>query len=497
MSEKKKDLGDYSNIVFKLLLLSAVTIIAFAIATSIFARNVRNKSERGLVQSVRNASLEVASEYGLKLDKAKASIHTAAGFFAHEGIDLDSVELIKVLGTIKNNTGAEDVYVSNEDHDLVYQDGHTGNSKDFEWDSEVYAGNEVMDVYFVNITSVGPAKMVVSCPVVSDGTVIGSVTALIPPGVFSEATVHGRMEWNTGYMLAGADGEVYFVSTITSFKPGNMLFDGSSIKLKGKASFDSILTDMAKARNGSFNCTVGSRDYYVRYDPVSGGKWYLFSLFVEKYRDAQIDSAASVNEQQGIVMVVIFILFILLASRLLLDELQSDSRSMSKLQNDAEKDLLTGVYNKLSTEKRIRSYMQKEGACGLFYIVDLDNFKKINDTYGHAFGDEVLRTVGKRLNTEFRATDIVGRLGGDEFCVFLKDLSNEEEKKTQIDRMSTIFKDIYAGEHVKYNPTASIGGAEFPKHGKTFEEIYRAADRALYDVKENGKNGIKIYEKKE
>ena len=90
------------------------------------------------------------------------------------------------------------------------------------------------------------------------------------------------------------------------------------------------------------------------------------------------------------------------------------------LEDKADTDLLTDLNNKMATERKIREYMEKyPDKQGVLFVLDVDNFKKINDTMGHAFGDEVLRSLAVRLQSMFRATDIVGRTGGDEFMVFL------------------------------------------------------------------------------
>ena len=93
------------------------------------------------------------------------------------------------------------------------------------------------------------------------------------------------------------------------------------------------------------------------------------------------------------------------------------------LEDKADTDLLTDLNNKMATERKIREYMEQyPDKQGVLFVLDVDNFKKINDTMGHAFGDEVLRNLAVRLQSMFRATDIVGRTGGDEFMVFLKDI---------------------------------------------------------------------------
>ena len=112
---------------------------------------------------------------------------------------------------------------------------------------------------------------------------------------------------------------------------------------------------------------------------------------------------------------------------------------------------------------------------------------------GHAFGDEVLRTLGHSIGAIFRASDIIGRTGGDEFTIFLKNLNDDVLLEKEAAKLGNFFKNFQAGEYVKYAATASIGAAVFPRDGKDFESLYKAADSALYVAKKRGKSQLAFY----
>lgn len=167
------------------------------------------------------------------------------------------------------------------------------------------------------------------------------------------------------------------------------------------------------------------------------------------------------------------------------------------LEEKADTDLLTELYNKISTERKIKEYMAGHpGEQGLLFILDVDNFKKINDTMGHAFGDEVLRTLGTSIRSEFRASDILGRTGGDEFTLFLCNMKDDNIIKMEADKVEHFFQNFKAGTYTKYSVTASIGAAVFPRDGANFEDLYKAADNALYVAKKRGKNQLAFYGEK-
>ena len=125
-------------------------------------------------------------------------------------------------------------------------------------------------------------------------------------------------------------------------------------------------------------------------------------------------------------------------------------------------------------------------------MLDIDFFKKVNDTYGHLAGDEVLCSVAKILTTRFRNTDIVGRYGGEEFCVLMPSVSEEsakniaEECRELIGRTSTTFMDK------TIRVTISIGMAELTPD-QSLNTVFANADTALYKAKEGGRNRVVVY----
>lgn len=156
------------------------------------------------------------------------------------------------------------------------------------------------------------------------------------------------------------------------------------------------------------------------------------------------------------------------------------------LLRSAQTDLLTGVYNKITTEKSIGEAIRK--GTGILLLLDIDGFKEINDRYGHAAGDCVLKGISELLNNTFRKCDIVGRVGGDEFMVFIRDTTDSsiaEEKASEI--LNKLKTAIDCGES-RLNVTASIGIAIVDESSDSFSAAYNEADRALYKAKYNGKN---------
>ena len=157
-------------------------------------------------------------------------------------------------------------------------------------------------------------------------------------------------------------------------------------------------------------------------------------------------------------------------------------------------DPMTGLLNKKASQDEIDKVCKKYG--GALLMIDLDSFKPVNDIYGHDMGDKVLIRFAQIICSAIRSTDIAGRMGGDEFIVYCKNISEEEiiRKKTEYIN-SEILKSAkeLMGEDMSIPLGASIGCALAPEEGKDFLTLFKKADKALYDVKQNGKHGFKIY----
>ena len=213
--------------------------------------------------------------------------------------------------------------------------------------------------------------------------------------------------------------------------------------------------------------------------------------YIEKVTDKYYSTVKGTAVKLGIV-IVIFIIFVVSIS--IFVSLKSKERG-KVLEDKADTDLLTELYNKAATERKIKDYIENNpDSRGMMFILDIDNFKKINDTMGHAFGDTLLKTLGREIRTEFRTTDIIGRTGGDEFMVFLRDITDDLIIEREANRITRFFHDFKAGgDYVKYSASASIGAAIYPDDAKTFKDLYMAADQALYKAKKRGKNQLVFY----
>lgn len=178
-----------------------------------------------------------------------------------------------------------------------------------------------------------------------------------------------------------------------------------------------------------------------------------------------------------------------------LSNIDIQKREVEKLQFKAEMDAMARVYNKVATKERIDKFLnnsRKQDKHALL-IVDMDNFKKINDTFGHLKGDEVLKEGVGHLKNMFRGDDIIGRIGGDEFVVFMSNVTSREDIVNKAKSIGKAFYKTYSDGDQEVTVSASIGISIFPMDGENYEELLDKSDKALYEVKRNDKNGFCFY----
>lgn len=173
-----------------------------------------------------------------------------------------------------------------------------------------------------------------------------------------------------------------------------------------------------------------------------------------------------------------------------------ENRQMvATLRQKAEQDALTGLYNREATRQKISAYLdQVDGSTCALFLIDTDNFKQVNDNMGHLFGDAVLTEMAIGMKKLVRQSDVVGRIGGDEFIIFLKDLASQSVAEEKAQQLLVMFQHLFLSEKRPIEVTCSIGVALCPQDGQDFQTLYQNADRALYRAKSVGKNNFKLFD---
>jgi diguanylate cyclase (GGDEF)-like protein len=164
-------------------------------------------------------------------------------------------------------------------------------------------------------------------------------------------------------------------------------------------------------------------------------------------------------------------------------------KAFDKAKYYSEKDNLTGVYNRRYTRmafpKILRKIEKKKGYLGVI-VIDIDNFKKINDIYGHTMGDKVLVTITSTLKKTMRPTDIIARWGGDEFILLISGI-DKSKLHSFLNRFSKEIENLNYFKEIKGLISASMGVAIYPSDAETLDNLIEIADRNMYDNKKQKK----------
>ena len=169
-------------------------------------------------------------------------------------------------------------------------------------------------------------------------------------------------------------------------------------------------------------------------------------------------------------------------------------KQMKFFARNAETDQLTGFLNKAASEARMDRLCAEE--TGLLCVLDLDAFKTVNDVFGHDTGDQVLVMFSRVLRKNLRKDDECGRIGGDEFAVFLRHMTNSEDLDRFAKRINEGYREgarAIMGEKMTFSAGVSVGAVAVPEYGREFPELFHMADQALYIVKKNGKHGGRLF----
>lgn len=179
----------------------------------------------------------------------------------------------------------------------------------------------------------------------------------------------------------------------------------------------------------------------------------------------------------------------------LADKLEKKTREVSDIKSKSYQDALTGLWNRAYTENAVNEMISQKKK-GALFMLDMDNFKAVNDNYGHIAGDETLKMFAGTLKKFAGEGDILCRIGGDEFMIFVKGVTEKSELGSRAADIISDFQKKFATLSFETECSVSIGIAQTPEDGMEFNKLYNSADKALYYVKQNGKNAYHFFSDK-
>lgn len=478
--EKREDILSLLRLIIPTVILFIYIVVILVNASSEAKSDGRTHAESKLSDYDR----AVVEKIRYELAELKYAADAAACSFEVSG---STEQALPVLERVVRSGNAGQGYIIDADGNATDTEGNKVSVAGEDWyreASELTSGGKA-SVTSAEVTG-GDYIITVAAPI-ADGK--GMTALRLSTDFFRMVPSLSEFDGRTQYLFIMSDGTVMSAVGGKGLNKGGNLFDATIMFDRG-ATMNEVRESISGGHAGRTYCSAGGEERVLINWPMNMNGWQVCELATGSYVDTEIEKYFAPSKKVYIRIVVALIIFLtfLVAMNLIITALYRNNQK--KLQSKAETDLLTGLLNKISTQQTIQDYIDMVGDAepGMFILLDIDNFKKINDTKGHAFGDEVLSQIGRELPTLYRTTDIVGRLGGDEFAVFLKDIPNENARLHMGDVTYGFFRNFGVGEYTKYAVTASIGAAMFPKDGRDFDELYKAADKAVYTAKEHGRN---------
>lgn len=473
-------------------------VMAFLIIVTAMIGDTSNDMKKSIGDLVEYRFEDAAAYYASSFFDAMHCLRAASipvvTMLEQDGVD-DLKEAVPYLSSLREVTTIMDVW-------FVEQDGRGINA----YGSEVAVEEEELllavgdgQKQFALTTYGADQKRVIAyiSPMESSSR---ALISYYDPAVFLLDTSVFHFDSHTWYAIMDGQGEIITLNAGNAkdiSKEDNILADLKNAKLKD-FKYTQILNKIGKKSVFDFVAETGGTQRYYIMTPARVNDWYFVLSTPNSY--VQLLNKRSLKGIQNMVLYVVIAVIVLFAVIMISAVInrRKAGEHNKELEEKADTDLLTELNNKIASERKIKEYiLNNPNGQAMLFLIDIDNFKKINDTRGHAFGDEVLRNIGMRLKAAFRSTDVVGRAGGDEFILLLKDINTDELIQKEANKVTGIFKNFQVGNYTKYTVTASIGCAIFPRDAADWESLYKAADVGVYKAKRAGKNRLAYYKDQE
>jgi diguanylate cyclase (GGDEF)-like protein len=401
---------------------------------------------------------------------------------------------LSLLSAIYDTENFDHVSIIEPDGTSHYDDGTLSDVSERRYFREAIFGSRTLSDPLESKID-GEVRVVLGVPVFEQGDADGSVIGIL--GGSYNVKALSAMLFNNFYDNAGCflmvteEGMIVFedgMRSEDSIEDNNFFNYCGQINFRGGTTGLSIERDFEAQVGGLAEFDMDGEANYLIYEPLEINGWMIcYCLPVSK---GQEEYSFINHYEMRLTIYLVFIVMLLF----LLAMIQTAKRQ-KEIMVYANTDALTGICNRKDTENRIEAWLQNPDCRGTqaFLMFDIDNFKQINDGHGHIVGDEVLSCVGDVMKEHFRDGDIVGRVGGDEFVVFMKNVSSCEDAMYRAGELARKLRLINVREFEDVIVTGSMGLAFSPENGITYDALYRCADRALYVTKENGRDGCTIY----
>lgn len=420
---------------------------------------------------------------------------TGMASYMGEGEDLFCQENKRLIQSIVKEQDLDLIGIMKADGDTYYNNGARKNVKNRGYFKKVMQGQKIMSPPIESKVD-GRTKVILAVPIYRNGQVTGVLGASYNVGALNQMLFDDIYDGIGFSMIIDTSGKIISCDSGLSYRKIGINDNVYDFYTKSgevaEKTMKSAKANIKKQKSGILVLKEKNAMSYLAYEPLHINNWMLCYMVPQSKAQEEFQFIGNKEVILFAVIGVGVITFLILI-------FQRTSMKQKEMREIASRDGLTQLYNREGTEQRIKEWLHSDRtkAGGVFMMMDVDYFKQINDTYGHAVGDRALYKVGHLLKSSFRENDIVGRIGGDEFLIFMKGITSEEFAIRRMENLQQYLRELPIEELEEHTLTCSMGAAFMSKDGTTFEELYKHADEALYTTKRNGRDGFSIYHEAE
>ena len=335
----------------------------------------------------------------------------------------------------------------------------------------------------------------------SEGSAAGMLCASYTAKRFGRLLLQENYRDAAFSLLTDAEGNLLFSSSKNDlfvpdqsseeeqrYVPSPTFFDEESAEL--------VRASMARREDNLYTISHNGVDYVVVQTPLDQNDWLLFCMIPTDSLAADYVFITHLRHMQIAIIIAILCVFAMIIIYMLLREWRRLRKENSLLSVRAKTDSMTGLLNQATTSSTISSELLEHVGEGLLLLIDVDNLKSINDTLGHPIGDKAILILSTLMQEIFSSAKVIGRIGGDEFMIYLSQPGSRDEVNAQIAALQHQMSEAMAAqENLSRDITLHCSiGAAYARVGDDYNSLYTRADIALYHVKRRGKDGYSFFE---
>lgn len=468
----------------------SVFLIFMVISVSIFFSCVRKDVEQNAREVIRENVARQSYHFNSIMETQFEYLEVIADYMGEQE-ELLSGENLDLMDSLFRKSGLERIAIIDAEGNSHYDNGQVKSVVSRPYFQESMKGKRALSDPLESMVD-GDTKVILSVPLYREGEIVGVLGGSYNVGALRHILFEDIYDGEGFSLIVTSGGELVSYDgdekNSAIWESDNFFDYYKDAEFEGKDSFQKLERDFARHSGGYVVISKGQDRRYMAYEPLELNEWMLcYVVPVDKVHE----DYEFIQEYETVLSVVILAAILVL----LLFIWYHNNAKQSSLIQYAQTDPLTDVLNKKRTEETIEQWLADDRCERLqvFFMIDVDNFKTINDAYGHAAGDEALQKVAGLLQETFWRSDIVGRVGGDEFVVLMKNIGDKEAALSRARSVCMGMRRLQVKGIDDGLLSCSIGLAYAPMHGTTYQELYRSADKALYETKKNGRNGYTEY----